>query len=247
MKYPFTSRSLPWSSLGMGGLALALRTWLYLTGVDRKGLLIPSHPATTLVFLLAALFLGTLLLCVLPLKRSAPYPILFPRSAAAALGNVVGAAGILLSALSLLSHRENTVALAAGYLGFPAAACLLFCGWCRWKGLRPSFVFHGIVTVFLLLYCICQYRVWSIDPQFGAYFFPLLGCALLMIYAYQRTALDFGIGNLQMFTFTGQAALFFCLAAIPDGNRIFFLTMALWCAADTPSHPQPGGDSIASA
>ena len=242
MKHPFTLRILPWFSLGMGGIALALRSWLYASGTDDKGLILPSHPALILSFVLSALFLGLLVLCVLPVKKAVPYRKIYPRSKLCAAGSVLGALGIVATALPLVTIPKNMIGLVCGFAGLIAAVALVLCGWCRWMGKKPSYYLHGIVTVFLLLGCICQYRTWSTEPQFGTYFFQLLAWVLLMLYSYQRTAADAGSGNLQALTFTGQAALFFCLATLPDGNRFFYLTMALWCAAGTPSFA--GGDSI---
>ncbi|MBO5317840.1 MAG: hypothetical protein J6A74_05305 [Oscillospiraceae bacterium] len=245
MKHPFNLRILPWFSLGMGGIALCARSWLYAAGTDEKGLFLPSHPALILSFVLSALFLGALALCVLSAKNTGSYRELFPRSALCAAGNVIGGIGIIPTAASLLVSRENNIYLLCGIAGIFAAIALVLRAWCRWKGRKPSFYLQGIVTVFLLMFCICRYRSWSTEPQFGTYFFQLLACVLLMVYSYQCTAVDAGSGNLQMLTFTGQGALFFCLATLPDGDGFFFLTMALWCAAGTPScAPATGGDDL---
>ena len=51
---------LPVVTLSAGCLGLALRIWLFLGGTDEKGLLLSSHPANALIFILTALFLGYL-------------------------------------------------------------------------------------------------------------------------------------------------------------------------------------------
>ena len=246
MKRLFSGRLLPWLSMGLGGVTLALRSWLYTGGIDEKGLFVASHPAGILAFIVAALFLGLLALCVASMNAKTSYAELFPQSTVAAVGSAVGGLGILLTAVNMVLRPENAIALVCGFVGIPAAACRGLCGWCCWRQQRPSFLFHGITTLFLLLYCICQYRLWSTEPQLGASFFQLRACVLLMLYGYQRTAMDAGIGNAVFLTFVGQAAIFFCLATIPDANPLFFLCMALWCATGTPSFSRKtGGDGIA--
>lgn len=245
MKHPFTAKLLPLFSLGMGGLMLALRSWLYAFGVDDKGLFLPGHPANTLSFVITALFLGLLALAAFG-KKDCGLKAKFPPSVIAAAGSGFGGLGILFAAISILKASENIIALVCGLVGILAGASLFFCGWCRWKGHRPLYLFHGLVTVFFLLFCICRYRTWSVEPQFVTCFFQLLACMMLMLYGYQRTAADAGSANPRLLVLSGQAAVFFCLAAIPDGNRLFFLSMAIWCASGSPTLSQkPGGNDNA--
>ena len=55
---------LPIFTLAAGVLGLALRAWLFFGGTDQKGLLVSSHPANALIFILTALVLAVLFICM---------------------------------------------------------------------------------------------------------------------------------------------------------------------------------------
>ena len=69
---------LPVLTLLGGLLGLILRAWLVLAGTDEKGLLVTTHPAHILVFVLTALVLAAIFLCVRPLGALKRYQDLFP-------------------------------------------------------------------------------------------------------------------------------------------------------------------------
>ena len=77
---------LPFVTLTAGALGLILRIWLKLAGTDEKGLLVTTHPAHILIFVLTALALAYMLLCVRPLDAVKRYADLFPRGKLACFG-----------------------------------------------------------------------------------------------------------------------------------------------------------------
>lgn len=218
---------LPWFTLGVGVIGALLRIWLLVDGMDGKGLLVTFHPANILVFILTAITLSTLFLCLRLLGPAPAYGQLFPPSLPAAAGNAVAAVGILIASVDSFGGKD-TFALLSGILGVLAAGSLVYLGWCRLKHARPSFVFQGIVTAYLMLHTVAQYRGWSTESQVLVYFFPLLACIFLMLASYHRTALDAGAGKRIWFVFFDQAALFFCMTSLWSDSWLFYGAMAIW-------------------
>lgn len=227
MKKLFDAKLLPILPLSAGILGLLLRFWLYATGIDEKGLLVTGHPLMPISFLLTAAVLAALLLCC----RNIPKNSDFPESPVAALGCAAAAIGILLTNTLELIIRQDTITIVCFALGIAAAICMLIATACHIKGNRPSFIVFGILTVYLMLHPLSQYRLWSADPQLMNYCFHLLASVFLMLTGYHRTALDAGKGNAKWYTFCSQAALFFCCISIHGDSWLFYLSMALWTAA----------------
>ena len=226
---------LPYFTIAAGLLGGILRIWLTEGGMDEKGLLIPGHPALILSFILAAGVMTLLFLGTRKLSAEPGYKQAFPASMPDALGNVAAAAGVLIVSVKTLLSFQDTFMLLSGIVGLAAAAGMVYTGWCRLKQLRPSFLFHGIITAYFMIHTVAQYRAWGADPQWQLYFFPLLSCIFLMLAGYQRTALDLSSGNCKFFAFYNQAALFFCLVSLWGENWTFYLSLAIWNVCNIPS------------
>ena len=242
MKQLLKPNILPWFTLGVGAQGLLLRIWLLTGGIDEKGLLVTGHPANVLLFILTAFTLAVLFLCVRPLGPATSYSQLFPFSLPALIGNGIAAAGMAIVAIRQLAGSEDTFSLLSGIVGLVAASSLAYLGWCRLKQLRPSFVFHGVVTGYLMLYTITQYRGWGSETQVSLYFIPLLACICLMLSAYHRTALDANTGKRIWYVLFNQAALFFCIASLWGKEWLFYGVMAVWTCTNLcslPSGKQP--------
>lgn len=239
MKQLFHHRILPLFTILAGGLGLALRLWLFSTGVDEKGLLISAHPANSLIFILTALVLLVLFLTTKDIKHTPPLKVLFPRSFAAAFGCFAAAAGILAADITEYLTIRDTVSLVCCVLGLIAAAALVFAGVCRLQGKHPAYLFHAAVTIYFVLHLVLQFRVWSPEPELQRYAFPLFASVFLMLTAYHRATLDAQTGKRRAFVFCSQAALFFCMISLNGQDWLFYLTMAAWtatglCAPDRP-------------
>lgn len=232
MKNLFKPTILPLFTLCAGVLGFLLRIWLYATGVDEKGLIITSHPANALIFILTALVIAVLFLCTRSLNAKHSYSELFPGSKTGAAGCFAAAAGILVTDTVEIFLKRDPITTATLILGLAAAACLLFLGFCRLKQLRPSFLFHTVVTVYMMLHPLSQYRLWSSDPQLQNYCFQLLASVFLLLACYHRTALDVKGGNCKWYALYNQAALFFCCLSLNTGSWLFYLTMAVWTATN---------------
>lgn len=219
---------LPLITLIAGVLGLILRVWLELSATDAKGLLITTHPAHILIFILTALALAYTLLCVRPLDAVKRYADLFPKGKLACFGCIVAAAGILVVSFRDRSLRNDLVTTVCLWLGMAAAVCLVVLAIYRFRNRRPPCWFHMLVTLYFMAHLVCQYRMWSSETQLQVYFFPLLASVLLMLTAYHASVLDTKIHGRRWFVFCNQSALFFCLVSVSSEIGLFYLLMALW-------------------
>ena len=217
-------------ALGAGAVGCLLRFWLFRTGIDERGLLPQNHIVITLVMILTAVFLlGSFLWLRIPLRKVA-YQKLFPASSLAAGGCWLAAFGIALADISELDGTFDRFTVISLVISFAAIAALVFLGLRRWQGQRPHPVLHGIVTVYLMLHLVYQYRPWSTETQLQVYFFPLMASVFLMLSTYHRATVDAGFGKLSSHLFFHYGALFFCLSAAGTQQPTFHLAMVMWLA-----------------
>ncbi len=228
MKKMFRATYLPLFTLLAGVIGFALRLWLFGAGIDEKGLLIAGHPAGILVWILTALVMAMLALSTRKLDAVAKYSMLFPRSAFAGIGCILGAAGLLYVNIRELLQVQDVITIVTLILGLAAAVALLLLGACRWQGKRPAFWLHSVMTVYFMLHLISQYRLWSAESELQIYFFPLLASVFLMLTAYHGTVLDAEKGSRRWYVFTSLSALFFCCLSLQGTSWPFYLTMGLW-------------------
>lgn len=226
---------LPAAAVGAGILGLLLEVWLLYFSRDDRGLIIPHHPASLLLWVLtlgviAALFLLTRK--VHPRVRS--YVRTFPASRMGFAGAVAAAAGIVALVLPELLSSPDTLTLICDILGLAAAAALAYTGFARLRGFRPHPVFHSAVCLFFALWAVCHYRLWSGDPQLSDYCFPLFSNLALMLTAYHRAAFDVLTGNRRTYRFFRLLTLYLCIAAIAAGG-VAYGGFALWMLA-SPAH-----------
>ena len=230
MKKYFQPKYIPLIALTGGGLGFLLRLWLYATGMEENGLLRTDHPANWLAFVLTALVLGAVFLCLRPLAGIPSYKRLFKPSVPAAAGSIAAAAGILAADIYEFSHQMDNVAVLSWVLSILACLSLVILGLCRIQGKRPNLVLHGCVTVYLMVHLISQYRFWNAEPQLQKYVFPLLASVFLMLTAYHRTTLDARSGSRRWYAFFNSGAVFFCCLALLGEQWLFYLAMAVWTA-----------------
>ena len=230
MKNPIKPNIFPWFTMGVGGLGLALRVWFF-AGLDEKGLLPAKHPSLALVFILMALVLGVLLLCVRQLPPIHKYSRLFPAKVSRSVGCAIGAAGVLYGGIYYLLPGGG-LGVVTFIVSIAATAAMLFLAILRKTGSRPSMALYTAQTVFFILFLVCNCRLWGAEPQIQSYIFPLFACVFLMLHAYHNTALAVRKGGRQWLVFSNQAALFFCCLSLCGKNRFFYLTMILYLFLD---------------
>ena len=113
-----------------------------------------------------------------------------------------------------------------------AAICMVILAYFRLKGIRPAMALHTVLTVFLMLFLVCNCRIWGSEPQIEAYIFPLFAGVFLMLSAYYTTVLDVRKGSRARLVFLNQAALYFCCLSLTGKNRFFYLAMVIYLALD---------------
>ena len=223
-----------------GILGLALRTVLYTAGVDRKGLLISGHWSGIGVWLLTAGVTLILLLWCRQLTGVQAQSESFP----AALSSAAGAAlaGIALVLCPVLQAPSPTFAMIEPLLRYTAAVSLIYISYCRFRGKTPLFLLHCCVCLYLALRLICQYRVWSADPQIQNYAFYLGAHVALMLTAYQFAAFDAGFGNCRTLWGAGLAAIYLSIVSLTGSEEPFFLiccTLWIFSSLNLPSANPP--------
>lgn len=219
----------PWFALLAGVISAAMQSWL-LSSVDSRGLLPDPHNASIFsCFLLVA----TLGVCLLVLRKASPtaaYEALFPRSPIAAAGTAIAAIGMLISAFSL--PVSGILGLLTPIFGALSGGALLVTAYCRFQGVRPNCLLHSVVAVFFIVRTMACCQTWGAEPQLQLYLFPLLASLFLLIAAYYRAELDIMAKNSLRYVFFSQGALMCCLSSAAHSQGLFYLSAALWLAAD---------------
>lgn len=226
---------LPGLTILASVLGFALRLMFLLLFRDDRGLLPMLHPLNFIILALTAAILVALFLLARKLDGKLPYKRLFPASMAGGIGYLLAAVGLLVtSVLQLMGCKVGDVlTLLTGILGLVCVPCLLVCGYFRWKGLRPNFLFHVLVTVYFMVRFLGQYRVWSGCSQFQDYGFRLFAMVFLMLTCYHRSEMGETSPRRARFVFCNQAAVYFCALSLADGVDIpFYLGMLCWMATD---------------
>lgn len=209
-------------------LAMMLRTLLYATAIDQKGLLTSGHWCTWSILILTGLILGILLLTTRKIQDSTDSV----RSFLPGASSLLAACVIFQRSLSAYSVAHDRLNLIAALSGFAAALALLIVGICRMMGTKPNFLFHSAVSIFFALQLISQYRNWSADPQLMDYCFYLAAFIFLMFTAYFLAAFDADMGRRRGMIFSSMAATYFCCLALPEsGDAPLLLSCALWAFA----------------
>lgn len=243
MTNPRNAIKLKYLILCTGLLCAGLRSILYLTGTDPKGLLVSGHWAHIAVWVLTAAVAGVLTIACIPPKNDD-----LPRMPAplGVLGCFPAAAAFIQVSLQDLRIAESRLETAAAVLGFAAAAAFVWVGICRLRRKQPLFLCNGLICLCFALRMVCQYRTWSSDPQLQDYCFITLSHVALMLTAYYFAEFDAGMGRLRPAWFVGLAAAYFSLAGLWNSQEpLLMLCCALWVLTNLPpvcprrTHPVP--------
>lgn len=231
MKKSSLPKLIPLLTLCAGIAGCALQLIFRTAGTDEKGLLVSSHWADTASWILTALVIAALALCIRGLGGTPRYSQLFPASLTGAAGCLAGAVGIASVSIRTLVSAPSTLNTAVAVLGFVAAACLLVRAYYRWKGTRPATLLHIPVILFFLIDALLQYRSWSSATQLQEYAFPAFAAILLLLACYHRATLEVKMTGRKSYVFFSYAAAFFCCLII-FADVLFYLPMAVWMLAD---------------
>ena len=229
MKRFLKMKYLPLAVLGSGVITYLLRTLLWADAIVGNGLLPVGTFPDIVSWIMVAITVCGLFLATRLLRGTRKYQQNFAPSMYAGIAMVLTAASFCVTSLVEFAAGTDTVNTASSVLGILATFALIALAYGRYKGLRPNMLLHSILCVYLMLYLVSHYRLWSSSPQLQSYAFELLAIVFVMLACYQRAAFDAGKGNRQAYTFFTLLALYFCIATLPGcDNPVFFLGAAVW-------------------
>ena len=230
---------LPFIGLVTGLMAYGCRYWLFTTGVDDRGLLRTGHPGNFLTYILIGVALAAVFLCSRPAPKTATWNRVFRPDLLSLVGSCLAAMGLSFTALA--ERGEGFFPVLLTCLGVAAALAIGLSSLFRYEKKAPRMAFHTVVTLYMMLHILSQYRGWNFEPQLQQYLPQLLASVFLMLSAYHRAALDGGEGNYRSYLFFNYGAVFFCLLAVHSATPVFYLSMAIWTATANcdPLSPAP--------
>ena len=228
--------------LGLAGIGLVLRRLLYGLTMDEKNLLPARHPLQTILYLVALAAVLLILWGIRNQKGSRKYQKNFRASIAGAVSSAALAVGILVTVLDGGLGAAGMDRM-RDLLGLAASAALLGTACCRWKGIRPFFLLHGLVCVFFAVFMVSSYQGWSSNPQIQDYVFTLLATIGLMLFSYHQACFDADAGNRRMQLGLGLSTAFCCIVSLSGTqNLLLYLTGGIWCTCNL-CRPRKGGNS----
>jgi hypothetical protein len=228
------------------GIAAALLRWqLYGTALDEKGLLTAGHPLSIAQWAVVALGAALIAAAVRKAAGDNSYALNFPVSPSA------GSTCFLMAAM-VLSMVLNTVLPLTGILpriwkvlGILTAPALVWTGSRRSKGQTPFFAGHGLLCLFLLLYVISRYQLWSGNPQLQDYVFELLAMVALILFSYHHAAFEADMGSRRWLLGSGMAVLLLSPAAVlGSGAPGLYIAGLVWAACDLCPLTPPEKDEV---
>lgn len=236
---------LPLAVLVLGAAAYCLRRALYAAALDEKGLLTPNHPLETALW---AVVLAGAALTVLSVRKSDgsnTYEDNFCPALYGSLGHCLMGGTVLVMALNTSFSLPGPIGLVWRVLGFLSAPALVWGGICRKTGRKPFFGIHAAVCLFLLLYLISRYQIWSGNPQLQDYVFQLLALVSLTLFCYQQAAFDADMGNRKWLLATGLLAVLLCCAAVYGSEASgLYLCGAVWAVTNLCVLTPPKKDEV---
>lgn len=236
---------LPFAALILGIATCLFRLWFFSLGTDDRGLLPDGSILDVMSWVMVAVGMAIFAFGVKPLGGIKEYESNFPASAIPSLGMALTAVSFCMATIAEMAAQADIIRTAGIVCGFVAVVALLLLAWCRYIGSKPNMLLHTVVCVYLMIYLVSHYRLWSSYPQLQTYAFELLAIVFTMLAGYQRATFDVGLGNRRAYTFFSLAALFFSVATLPScDNPMFFIGCAVWMFF-TPCSLEPGEDEIA--
>lgn len=206
-----------------GGVCFTLRSRMYSQFLEAGNLLAPN-PIAGLLWIISGVCVAAFAAAVLAGCRL-PFMITPLRG----VMETAFAGGILLCALLCpkggLPALENLI-LPLGILG---SLGMLYCAVCHLAGRKTHFAGYIPALVFLLMFMIFRYRIWSARPQLMDYSFDMLACTSLALSLYWRIADGVGMGRTKPKTFFSLCTIFFGLTAMAHGESpVLYLTGAMF-------------------
>ena len=210
-----------------GALGFLLRMLLYTAGRDTSGLLVRGHWAGIALLVLTCGVLFGLPFLTRSFQKSESRFAFPPAS-------LTGAAGATAAALAFFlcpspDAPNPFLTLLETVLRFGSGLALLAVGFCRFRGRKPGFLLHCTVCLYLAVRLVCQYRLWSSDPQLQDYCYYLGAQISLMLTGYQFAALDAGIGSHRKLWNVGLTSVYLCAVSLwGEGEPLLMACCGIW-------------------
>ena len=215
-----------------GALGFGLRGLAYRVAVDEKGLLVRLHPAILVLAVLGAAVAAVLILTWIRTEKG---KIMAPTGKVQALGSLCMLAGLVLTLAGGWGGRLHVLLTVLCLL---SAACMGAAAFRQLQGRQPVFLDHGVLCLFLGLYLVNRYRIWSWNPQTLDTMPVLCGIVALLVYVYQMAAGNQGEGELRSWLLLGTFGSFSCLTAASGGDGSWlalggglYMLCGLWAGA----------------
>jgi hypothetical protein len=210
-------------------LGVLLRLWTMGGGPDRDGLYAPQPFAWVLLWMVSFCILAGIYLLSKGLKNPGKYADNFPASPVAAVGCLAAALGVIFSSISTMVSAEDLLSTITGILGLLSAVALGYTGYARLKGVRPSFLLHTVICLYLALRVFDCCKHWSNVTQTGVFLFQFLASVCIMLATYQRCCFDVDLGKRSSHLFWSLSGVYFCALALPIGeDAVFYGAFLLW-------------------
>ena len=213
MKHLLKAKDLPAVIGALGVLGMLLRFLINMTAMDAGGLVIPGHPLAVALCLVTAAAVVLTVTRVWSLDGGRKYAPNFPASRAAAVG--CGLMALCTMVTVAFSWERSGLGLWRYALGVAAGSGLIFLAFARFRGSKPSFLFHTVVCAFFAIHMVSRYRPWSGDPQLLDYIFEVFACIGLMLFAYYQASFEVGLGKRRVQLGLGLLTAYCCLTALP--------------------------------
>lgn len=198
-------------ALGLAGFTL--RNFLYRDYLEESGLLRSSSLSMAL-FGLAALAVIVFAVCVFGRDLR---PVAVP-GALTAVGEGVFALSLVTSAYLLPEGSLAVLEPVILPLGALAAAILFYGAICTLCGKEKPFLPYAVTTVYLCVYMLARYRMWSARPQIMDFAFDMLACVAVTLTAYHRCDSLCNVGRRKAVFFYSLCALTGCMTALAWGE-----------------------------
>lgn len=230
MKVSVKTDTLKYLVLGAGGLGLALRTLLYTTGVDGRGLLMHGHWAGIALNVLTVAVLAAVFFFTRSIHRGA-----CPARVPSALGAFAALIGIAFTTCREFAEFSSRMHLIVWLLGICAMVAMGRIGLCRLTGKKPHFLLSAVFCIYCALRMVSRYQLWSSDPQLQDYCFYLGAYMALMLAAYHHAALDEGAGRHRSLWFFSLMAVYLCTLSLRGGmDTLLLLGCGAWAFTNLP-------------
>lgn len=213
----------------LGAAGVLLYRQAFAASTDEMGLLVRGSLPEILLWVLTACAAAGAVVLSRKCTVGDPHPV------AGILGSLVYIAGIFTLLREPVNGPELLTLL---FRGAPVLTMVCLAASIVFYALRrkPHFLLELAPALLAFLLLVECYQLWSERPLILNYFFGLGAVLSLLLFSYHRLERSAQMPCKALYPITGLLGVFFCLAAVPQGDfSRFFAAAALWIAAEMTS------------